>query len=323
MKVCFYIVDTYEDVEKSKLRHKVPEDWEYITNKQTLEYTKRWGFDIKIINNDDPICKTINKYYDKYVRNDEIDNMIAFPQRSLDDGVYHKETLKKAVRWIRFLESDYDIGVFFDQDILIMDQSRNFLEEINNKCLYLKTDYVWHDDGPSDYCGKDKIPAQWNWFSMMLANDINRSQKSQFLIPSTGFMIGNKQNIGQILNFVELSGFQFWREEGFKNMQEYIIEIHKNKPIRASLPSYYFHLINDEEILLHVLNKYVLDSNIVSSHPSLCSDFDISLDSLQIALPNTHGRMTGYLDFIKSTKPIFWHLIGEERKGWIKYLYEK
>lgn len=317
MKVCFYIIDTYKDVEKSKLRYKAPEDWEYITNKQILEYTKRWGFDIEIINNDDPICKNINKYYDKYVRNDEIDNMIVFPQRSLDDGVWHRETLKKAVRWIRFLESDYDIGVFLDQDILVLDHSRNFLEEINNNCLYVKNEHIWCD-GVSWGTGGIRY-----WWLELLVNNINRSQKTQFLATSTGFMIGNKHNIGQILNFVELSGFQFWKEEGFKNMQEYVIEMHRNKPLRTAIPRYYFNLLNDEEILTYVLNRYVLDSNIVSSHPNLCCDFDAVLDSLQKDLPNTHARMTGYLDFIKSTKPIFWHLQGEECKGWIKYLYEK
>lgn len=317
-KVGFFILDTYDNIDKSKSRHDTPDKWDNICMDQLIEYSCRWGFDIYRINNNDPICKTIDKYYNKYAENNStIDKFIMQPERNLVDGVWHRETLKKAVRWVRFLESDYDIGVFYDQDILIMDDSRNFLDEINDKCLYIKHEYVWCDDTDSHNFNNNKY-----WVKNLLLSDINRNQSLQYLSPSTGFMIANKQIIRQLLEFVEFSGFQFWKESGFANMAEYMYEVHRNRPLRPKIPSYYFNLLNDEEILMHILNKYVLDSNIVCSHPHLCCDYDVVLDTAQSKLPNDHARMLGYMDFMRLTKPIFFHAIADRNKKWIKQIYD-
>ena len=246
MKIEMYINDTLH--ERPPMGH--IEDnihtWGKISKKRMKKYCENYDIKLSYHNEEDPYHGILDSFYYKFYQ----DELLRFRSnewyKSLSGFTYWCcATLKKIVRWYRFAESDNDIALFVDLDILPLKfvDIRDYIRPNELGISYAPRNaservYGWYDE---------------NWYDneWLMASAKHLSTKTDNIIQSSSMAIANREHAIKMLEILEKEGLNPLTETGYKN----IVEFSRNAPSSVAEIDDFVGLPYDELLLNMAINS--------------------------------------------------------------------
>ena len=216
MNMEMYINDTLH--EKPPMGH--IEDnvhaWGKISKRRMKKYCEKYDIPLSYHNEEDPHHLTLNDFYYKFYKQELIKFKSNKKYQSLSGFTYWCcATLKKIVRWYRFVESDNDLALFVDLDIMP-------LKDVDVRD-YIKPEHLGISYAPRNSSDRFYGWYDENWYEneWLMASAQHLSTKSNNIVQSSSIAVVNKEHAIKLLEILEKENLNPLTETGYKNIIEF------------------------------------------------------------------------------------------------------
>ena len=216
MNIEMYINDTLHERPPMGHIEANVDAWGQISKKRMKKYCENYDIKLSYHNEEDPYHGILDSFYYKFYQ----DELLRFRSnewyQSLSGFTYWCcATLKKIVRWYRFVESDNDLAMFVDLDILP-------LQDVDIR------DYIKPDQLGISYAPKNASDRVYGWYDenwydnkWLMASAEHLSTKGKNIIQSSSMAVVNRGHAIKMLEILEKENLNPLTEIGYKNILEF------------------------------------------------------------------------------------------------------